>query len=254
MLNVGLTTFEQDLYNQCQAISVEYAIPFFQNSAKDLPPYLLVLDQEKLTLIKAGKKNLKPLYVDFCEGSVAFRRETFSVKNDLLAKAIGVKKYANPIILDTTAGLGRDGFLLACLGCKVTMLERNPILYLLLQDGLRRFANKFAEIYVGLDYELLYQDAKVFLLTKMKYDIIYLDPMFPQRTKSALVKKEMQFLHDIVGPADDSETEELLTLSLKAARYRVVVKRPLHAEKIANLNPSFCYKGKAIRYDVFQNF
>ena len=249
MLNVGITTYQAELYKKCQAISAEYAIPFFQSAASSLPLYLLVLDQEKLALIKTTTKNLKPFYVDFCEGKLAFRKKTMSAKNDLLAKAIGVKKYSQPLVVDTTTGLGRDSFLLMTLGCKVIMLERNPVLYLLLKDGWRRFAEKFPEVYAEFDSQLLYQDAKQFLQTEKKFDVIYLDPMFPARTKSALVKKEMQFLHEIVGLADD--TQELFALSIKTAKYRVVVKRPLHAASITELTPSFYYKGKVIRYDIY---
>lgn len=250
MLTTGITTTDKTLQKKCEAIAAQYHLPFFDISEIKLPQYLLILDQEKLSLIKTDNKAIKPFYIDFCEGKMDFRRKTLSAKKDLLAKAIGIKKISKPTVLDTTAGLGRDGFLLACMGATVIMLERNPILYLLLNDGLRRFAETFPVLNAALNYQLIYTDAKTYLHSSLeKFQIIYLDPMFPARTKSALVKKDMQFLHDIAGMADD--TTELFALSLQCACSRVVVKRPLHGKTLTELKPAVCYKGKAIRYDVY---
>lgn len=249
MLKTAITSPDKNLYKECQTIAELYQLEFIEYDQTNLPPTFLLLDQEKLALINNDNKQSKPFYIDFCEGKMQFRRKSLSAKNDLLAKAIGIKKFDKPIVLDTTAGLGRDGFLLACMGARVTLLERNPVLYLLLADGFKRFAKAFPEINATLDYQLIFIDAKTYLKQAQEFQIIYLDPMFPLRTKSALVKKEMQILHELVGLADD--TSELFELSLQHVSNRLVVKRPIHAKTITEMKPAFCYNGKTIRYDVY---
>lgn len=239
---VSITTAEPSLEHQCRQISKEFSIPYVD----EIEPteYSLKLDKAHLSLIKNSDAQLKPFYIDFCEGKLAYR--SIRANMELLGKAIGLKKLKNPKVLDATAGFGRDGFLLASLGCDVTMLERSPILYLLLNDALERYETS---IQSRLNLKLLHQDSIAFLKTSETYPIIYLDPMFPERRKSALVKKEMRFLHDIVGLSE--QDYELLKLSLQKSEKRVVVKRPLHAEYLAQKKPDFSYKGKAIRFDIY---
>ncbi|MGL9773657.1 MAG: class I SAM-dependent methyltransferase [Sodalis sp. (in: enterobacteria)] len=55
-----------------------------------------------------------------------------------VAKAVGIKGQGLPDVVDATAGLGRDAFVLACLGCRVQMFERHPVMAALLKNGLRR--------------------------------------------------------------------------------------------------------------------
>jgi 16S rRNA (guanine1516-N2)-methyltransferase len=96
------------------------------------------------------------------------------------------------------------------------------------------------------------QDSKEFLESlspEDRPDIVYIDPMFPERKKSAKVKKEMQAFHSIVGSDDDSA--DLLSLALDHAKYRVVVKRSVSAEALGNLTPSYSLTGRSTRFDVF---
>ncbi len=171
-----------------------------------------------------------------------------------------------PCVLDVTAGLGRDAFVLASLGCKLTLLERNPIVYKLLEDGLRR-AQSAAENDPQLDaivrrMQLLKIDSLQYLDAlnedaldentlnhNTKPDIIYIDPMFPLRKKSAKVKKDMQALHSIVGADEDSG--QIIDKALSKARYRVVIKRPAHASYLADTKPTYSLSGKSTRFDIF---
>ena len=174
----------------------------------------------------------------------------------MIAKAVGVSAKILPEVLDATAGLGADAFVLACLGCRVTMMERSPVVFALLEDGLARarcFAEQGDEALAGIlaRMQLLPGDSIEYLQgqTQSVADVIYLDPMFPERRKSAAVKKEMQAFHAVVGA--DSDSERLLQAALTKARYRVAVKRPRLAPAIQGATPSHSIEGKSSRYDIY---
>jgi 16S rRNA (guanine1516-N2)-methyltransferase len=73
--------------------------------------------------------------------------------------------------------------------------------------------------------------------------------MFPERTKTAAIKKEMLFFHDIVGM--DTDSDQLLDLARQCAKKRVVVKRPRLAKLLNQAPANFVIKGKSTRYDVY---
>lgn len=190
------------------------------------------------------------LQIDFLTGKIAYRLKNSSIKNELLARAIGIKNQHKPSVLDTTAGLGRDGFLLAYLGCEVTLIERSPEIAIALKDALTLALAH--STYAHLKINLIHSDAKKYLaqLNTSEYpDVIYLDPMYPHRTKSALVKKEMRILRSLVG--DDEDAPALLQLALQHAKQRVVVKRPRLAEPLGGIKADFCIEGTQQRFDVY---
>jgi len=197
------------------------------------------------------KNNNIKLNVDFLTGKISHRIKYGGGKNQLLAKAIGIKGKFRPNVLDATAGLGVDGFLLATLGCHVTMIEQNKMIYQLLLDGLLRAQqdNKFKDLNINLinNNSILYLEQ-----SKKKFDVIYLDPMFPDRKKSALVKKEMRILKEIVGN-EQTNSIQLLKTAIAHAVKRVVVKRPKLAPEIYNntIKPTLSLKGKSSRFDIY---
>ncbi len=169
----------------------------------------------------------------------------------MIAKAVGVQPGIRPRVLDATAGLGRDGFVLASLGCEVTLVERQPLIAALLEDGLER---------AGRDPDVAPIAARMRLLGGNSADlmrawdgeapqVIYLDPMFPHRDKSALVKKEMRLFRPLVG--DDLDAPALLQAALALASHRVVVKRPRKAPIIEGPKPGYSLEGKSSRYDIY---
>lgn len=198
------------------------------------------------------KLSTKPLKIDFLTGAIGYRQQHSHRGNELLAKAVGIKANYKPTVIDATAGLGTDAFVLACLGCKVIMLERSPIIAKLLEDALHRLTEQ-PSFKKKIALTLFHCDAKKYLAelkTDERPDVIYLDPMFPQRTKSALVKKELRQLREIVG--DDEDSKELLPLALRTTGKRVVVKRPRLAETLTELKPDFVITGKTQRFDVYK--
>ena len=218
----------------------------------DRYPLILRYSETGLELIKSGDPSLTgPVRVDFTSGSYAFRRRR--QKRELLVRAVGFKADAPLDILDGTGGLGRDGFILATAGCRVHLFERQPIIAALLADGLERARSHPEAAEISRRIELTCGDVVPVLVTMQQagrqVDVIYLDPMFPQRKKTAKVKKEARMLQ-LLAPVDDS-SEQLLEAALAAASKRVVVKRPLRAPCLSPLSPSHSHVGTTIRFDVY---
>lgn len=207
--------------------------------------FILAYTEERLEL-RVTNERMQPVYVDFFTKELQQRLQKSTPRTELIARAVGIKGKYYPNVIDTTAGLGSDAIVLAKLGCTVDMIERSPIIAALLQDGLDRGKQKQPELFENLNLHC--EDSRDFL-KRYTADVIYLDPMFPTRTKSALVKKEMRIIKEIVG--SDEDATELFNLAMKVATKRVVVKRPLHAPTITENKPDITYKAKASRFDVY---
>jgi 16S rRNA (guanine1516-N2)-methyltransferase len=209
----------------------------------------------QLELCDAAQKNNK-LLIDYAHGEMAYRAQHGGGRKQALAKAVGLKPGYSPNVIDATAGLGRDAFVLANLGCKVTMIERSPIMACLLEDALRRATyDERLRLWIQQRLHLIIGDARqqIPALNKsLVADSIYIDPMYPPRGKSALVKKEMRFIQALVGEDIDSET--LLAIALQHTKKRVIVKRPSYAATVAGPKPSHTIESKNTRYDVYMVF
>lgn len=194
------------------------------------------------------------LHVDFIGGPLAHRKKYGGGRGQAIARAIGLKPgLTPPRVLDATAGLGKDAFVLACLGCPVTLVERSPVVAALVEDAIRRAADDedFHDILAN-GFELVNAHAIDYMASlddTHQPDVVYLDPMYPHRKKSAQVKKNMQILQKLLG--QDADTEQLLETALKCAGQRVVVKRPKGAEIIGSVKPTTCIESKKTRYDVY---
>ncbi len=186
---------------------------------------------------------------DFLEGRMATRIRDARRGEGRLATALGLRKHPAPLVLDATAGLGRDSVLAAALGCHVIACERSPIVALLLRDALARADNGgLRELASRVDVRE--GDARDVLAgLDERPDVILVDPMFPDRGKAAKAQKEMQLLQRLLG--SDEDAEDLLAVALEHATHRVVVKRPPHARPVAGRKPDFVVEGKAARYDVY---
>lgn len=213
---------------------------------------LLVLDKQGLALYTTGKQRPGPVRVDFLTGAVNHRRLYGGGQGQQIVKACGISSSFKPVIADMTAGLGRDSFVLASLGSKVYMVERNPVVAALLADGLARAqCADNADIDAIISRMTFTQGDSKQWLERLGHnpDVVYLDPMFPHSDKSAQVKKEMLAFRSLVGADEDSE--ELLAAALVTARCRVVVKRPRKAPSIEGPKPSYALEGKSGRFDIY---
>lgn len=269
----GVFSVEPHSQQKRDELAQQLQLPIIDIPPKDLGPgqFILAIEADQsISLHFTGRGVPSPIRVDFLEGPAAHRRQFGGGKGQLIAKAVGIKHRFRPHVLDLTAGLGQDGFVLATLGCQVTLVERVDAIFHLLNDGLVR-ARQSSDLDVraiiekitlvhqhSLEYLRLAGDQKDSERTSEETiaDVIYLDPMFPERDKKAKVKKGMAAFHSIVG--DDSDAGDLLALALNKARYRVVIKRPRKAVSLAKQYPSLSLpeaglvlEGKSSRYDIY---
>ena len=173
---------------------------------------------------------------------------------------MGLKSGVTPTVLDATAGLAGDAFVLATLGCPMTLIERSPVIFTLIEDAVERAAlSETFQPILANGFDIINSDANDYIEQSIADgsappDVIYIDPMFPERKKSALVKKDMQILqrlHEQDTQDADSENTRLLDNALRFAKKRVVVKRPIHAPTIGDRKPNTSIKSKKMRYDVY---
>ena len=198
-----------------------------------------------------------------------------NLEREMLIKAARVKGLAHPRLLDATAGMGEDSLLLAAAGFEVTMYEYDAVIAALLRDAMRRAAD-VAEMEPVIGRMHLVEDDSIAAMREMgrlgtgenkkqqaelqkesKHDeeqsstlpdVILLDPMFPARSKSALIKKKFQLLQQLELPC--ANEKELLDAALSVDARKVVIKRPLKGPYLAGVRPQYSLAGKAIRYDV----
>ncbi len=246
-----------DLLGPAESLAAELDSPFLgitdPNHISD-PALVLFLDDHGLSLCATGRKAPGPVRAEFTTGKAGYRLAHGGGTGQLIAKAVGLKRTREPLhILDATAGLGQDAFVLAGLGHRLTLLERSPVIHALLVDGLARAARDERAAPVAARMSVVRADSIIWLQGQPAgepvADVIYLDPMFPHRDKAAAVKKEMQLFRPVVG--NDPDASDLLAAALVRARYRVVVKRSRRAPAIEGPAPALQQEGKSSRYDVY---
>ena len=237
-------------YEQAHAFSLEHQLPLFKEKS-DAHELQLIFGDERVELY--DKQLNTSIDVDFVSGALAHRQQFGGGRGQAIAKAIGLKQGNKPKVLDVTAGLARDAYILATLGCRISLVEQSPILSALIEDGIKRGLDneESAQVLSG-HFDLHNQNAIAFmgaLSEEQRPDVIYIDPMYPERKKSALVKKDMQILQHLLGKTDDDEA--LLKAALNCAKKRVVVKRPAQAEPVGEVMPSSSVSSKKTRYDLY---
>ncbi len=232
-------------------------IPEVETIPENYDGLLLKLDGQGLSLSRVGD-NSAPTRVDFQDARLQYRVDT-SRRHEGLLKAVGLdKRSPSPVrVLDATAGLATDAYLLAAFGCDVTLAEKSPVMAALIQDGLNQglvcsdgvVRERLARM------QFLHTDAHT-LLRELEAgdeqwlpDVIYLDPMFPARQKTAKVKKDMALLQALLEP--NLDVAELLAIARRVARKRVVLKRPGKSEKHPSPRPDFQVPGKSCHFQVF---
>lgn len=227
-----------------------FALPLIHHRPSE--GYWLELGQERLELVTTGKHGA--VYAEFVEGAARHRREQGGGRGQPVAKAVGLKGAKDlPSIVDATAGLGRDSFVLASLGCQVTMVERSPVAAALLFDALERAARAADTSDIASRMRLVHANSADWLAqlpADQQPDVVFVDPMFPDTDKkSAAAKKDMQAFQHVIG--DDMDSARLLEAAISAARVRVVVKRPRLGAAIAGVKPSAVLDGKSTRFDLY---
>ncbi|QHS09523.1 class I SAM-dependent methyltransferase [Sinimarinibacterium sp. NLF-5-8] len=200
-----------------------------------------------LALVAVHRPDFLPFFIDW--GDADHRRRIAGGKKQLLARAVGLHKRSDLHILDATGGLGRDAFTLAALGARVTLLEREPLLIALLEDARARALGDPALRASAGRIRVIHADALDFLQNGARWDVVHLDPMYPDHGGSALPQKQMQVLRDL--NEGDPDADALLAPARAASFQRVVVKRPRSAPPLAQAEPDFCLSKTQARYDIY---
>ena len=200
--------------------------------------------EDRLELTDLRRPSDRPLTVEWLASLQALRSWPAS-RREPLARAVGRKTVS---VIDATAGWGQDALRLMMMGYRLELIERSPVMAALLVDGRRRC--------FGVDHrhpgvvapQIHMGDARRILPTT-RADCVYLDPMFPpKRNTSALAKRPLELLRDLVG--DDADRDALFDAAYAVADRRVVVKRPDHAPPL-RAAPQESFSGKLVRYDVY---
>ncbi len=212
------------------------------------------MDSEKIGLIRDEeglylKDDKNIIRADFMPMLKRIRK--VNVNSELLIKAAKIKGHMPPFTaIDATAGFGEDSFLLAAAGFDVIMYEKNPTIAALLEDALQRAIKKEELFDIVSRMRLVNEDSIEAMKTLTnRVDVIYLDPMFPKRRKSGLIKKKFQLIQQLEEPCNNEA--ELLEAAMRAQPYKIIIKRPAKGEALAGKKPDYSINGKTIRYDVY---
>jgi 16S rRNA (guanine1516-N2)-methyltransferase len=247
-----------------QLLSERFKLPIDLHHSAEMTLGWLLVKKDPIPKLALFHKESGPVFIDFVSGKKAHRRHFGGGKGQPLVRAMGKLKEGVPTILDATAGMGGDSFVIASQGFKVLMVERSVAVAALLEDGLKRaldslqgLSNEASDpelLSIIMNMSLVQADSTDYLLSqKPVVDVIYMDPMYPEKKKSAATKKEMKALQNLVGP--DRDSENLLQAALQTASYRVVVKRPKNAPiiqlKNPLLKPSAEISSPNTRYDIY---
>ncbi|CAL4325391.1 Ribosomal RNA small subunit methyltransferase J [Buchnera aphidicola (Thelaxes suberi)] len=226
-------------------------ICFYKQNTKRKNMYLII-QPKKNVLFQLSKNTSNYFYISFTKKNFLSRIQN-TQKKEAIAKAVGIKKNYYPIVLDATAGLGRDSIILASLGCTVIMFERNPIISFLLNNALKQAIN---HPIIGPWIQsriMLIQDSSFKMLEIPEIpqpDVIYLDPMLNLKNNKSKPKKGMQFLKKIIGDKD-TDANKLFQIAKNFAKKRIVVKRPLHYSRINKTNINASIITKQNRFDIY---
>jgi 16S rRNA (guanine1516-N2)-methyltransferase len=214
--------------------------------------YALFLTDQRLELRSLQAERVVPVFAEFVHGPAGFRRLRGGGTRQVIARAVGIRGGVRPAVVDATAGFGRDAFVLAGLGCFVTLVERSAPIAALVDDGLARALRDRQVAPISRRMTLKWGESRQALSALAQSeppDVVYLDPMYPERTRSAVAKKEMRVLRDLVG--DDADAPELLATALQVARARVVVKRPRAAPCLRGPPPGYAIQTPNTRLDIY---
>ncbi|GAB4391856.1 MAG: class I SAM-dependent methyltransferase [Gammaproteobacteria bacterium] len=243
--SIAIICSQSQFHTKAHAIAQRLQAPLLTEINTEYQFNLLV-NAQGVALYCSEFPNLKPLTIDLLSSENQYRQRR--VQHELLIRACALKKQDSLRVIDATAGLARDAALLASAGYEVLMLERSAVMSILLEDALQRAQTQFANLH------LLHVNA-IDYLQQLKSpaipDVIYLDPMHPPRDKSALVKKEMRIVRELVGA--DEDITQLVFAALNTGIARVVLKLPRLAKLPQLPAPSFTLTGKNIRFDVYAN-
>jgi 16S rRNA (guanine1516-N2)-methyltransferase len=255
-ISVSSTIHSPTILQKAVELAAKLNLPYSSSLDDRSTEFVLTYSQEGLQLRympPAAQKSVCLLFIDFVHGKNGYRLAQNCTTKQPIARAVGIKPGFRPTILDATAGLGADAFVLASLACRVTMCERSPIIGALLEDALSRAAKEEKTAGIVERLELIRGDTREFLQKQtVTFHTIYLDPMYPHRNQSSLNKQSLRVIRSLVG--GDQDSAALLQIALECAENRVVVKRPRKAPLLSEVKPSHVISMKNSRFDIYLTF
>ncbi len=239
-------------------VAIELGLSLTRSYTEAEAPVALVVDTHDVWLQPLGKPRPGRVTVDFSSPDMLYRRK--SGHNEPLGRAVGVKADTKPRVFDATAGLGRDAFVLADLGCEVELSEASPVLCFLLKHAHETALLNASEKVVQAAQRMTISQGDSAQRSLSGFNTIYLDPMFPDRSKSAAVKKDLAAVQSLLASQSMSPelpqagstdpAVDLLNWALSQPVERVVVKRPAKSTHLGGVKPSHSITGKTVRFDV----
>lgn len=172
-----------------------------------------------------------------------------NLNGEMLVKAARIKGEAAGLrLLDATAGLGEDSLLLAAAGFLVDLYEYDEVIGALLEDAMNRAEND-TDLAPVIARMTLHREDSIAAMKALDYvpDVVLLDPMFPARSKSGMIKKKFQLMQQLESPCANEAM--LLEAALSTGASKIVIKRPAKGPFLAGVKPSYSVDGNAIRYD-----
>lgn len=245
MTSIAIFPTSKKLFEKASQLAIVLNLPIVEQPTTDYD-FLLMVTPDYLGIKYQHSKD-HPLYVDFLSKRLQYRLKNISLKKEYLARALGLKQHTQPTIVDATGGMGQDSFILAALGFEVTLLEQSSIIYQLLSDGIKRalpHLNCIQRLHIH------HADSISWLKNTDPIQIVYLDPMFSPKSKSARSKKAMTIFQKLLN--DNENGILLFNQALSCATERVVVKRPRTAEYITTTTkPTYSMVGRSCRFDIY---
>lgn len=234
---------DDEYREEAKQLATHLKVEFIERYDEEYMGLALILGSEGLFLAGGGQR----MQGDFTK--MLKRLKLHNLNGEMLVKAAKLKgKEGTPLAIDATAGMGEDSLLLAAAGFEVILFEKNPVIAALLKDTLSRAA-QMEELSEIVSRMKCIEADSIIEMRKLdrKPDVILLDPMFPSRQKSGLIKKKFQLLQQLEQPAMDGE--EMLSSAMDAKPHKIVIKRPQKGPFLADKKPDYSLSGKAIRYD-----
>ncbi len=226
-------------------------------SESEADDWILLEDQQELFLKRPDGVRQS---VNFTQGKSRHRLNEADAGAGPLRKALGISQFKKrhqklPVIVDATGGWGQDAWVFASMGCQVSILEKHPVVHLLLENGLATATLDLETAEIAQRISLFQEDSANHL-TAHDADVVYLDPMYPHRSrKKADSKKGMQFLQALLGATDEEESTALFDAALQTNAGRIVVKRPKGADALSTSlefsGQTYSIESPNTRYDIY---
>ncbi|MBK5944388.1 class I SAM-dependent methyltransferase [Halorhodospira sp. 9621] len=220
----------------------------------DAGPGVVLRAGDPPALQMLGRRAPGPVAVDFADRQLKRRVAGSTPRRDPLARAVGLHRRPQTAVVDATAGLGQDGWVLAALGASVTWIECSPVLSALLAAALERAAAEPQLAATTERIRLQPGDLRDVLgrLPTASCEVVYVDPMYPDGATRGAVGRPAQVLRALHASAPPPAEADLLAAALAHATRRVVVKRPQRAAPVSGPPPSRAVSGRAVRFDIYE--